>query len=332
MFDIVDPDFLSSATEGLYHRHIMSENGGLKVAVEADSLKSMPFIYADADHLQLKDVNVKTLNLKGIRANKAFFHKVMTAQLNADYISLRGATLYQSILVDASFVDSDLTNIVIEAVFMQGTRFNNAILEGANINMADLRWADFTGCDLEGVVINNSQLYAAVLKGVNLGGADLQGCIFSGDSDGSEADADIKDVDFSGCILNEADFARVIADGAEFTWAEMFEVNFEEAKLVGADFTDAQAGSGNFTHADMQSAVFLGASLEGANLEGADCSKACFYEAKMAGAFLTNTNFTDADFTNADLRGADFTGANTTGANFTGANIDDAIFDTVIVK
>lgn len=39
----------------------------------------------------------------------------------------------------------------IEKSSLTGVCFTDTILDGVNINMTDLRWADFSGCDLEGV-------------------------------------------------------------------------------------------------------------------------------------------------------------------------------------
>ena len=75
MFDSVDVDFIGRATLGLYHRHIATEAGGLEAIPSQESLVKTMFVYTDADYLQLKELNLNTLNLDGLRANKSLDRK-----------------------------------------------------------------------------------------------------------------------------------------------------------------------------------------------------------------------------------------------------------------
>ncbi len=119
---------------------------------------------------------------------------------------------------------------------------------------------------------------------------------------------DYQSRDFSGQVLN----------GADFSDSNCFLTNFRETKLVGAIFRDARLGSASLSYADLRkadlrNAILSNASLQNAdltqaNLAGADLSGVSVQNAILRGANLSKTkglvDGTGADFRDADLRGA----------------------------
>ena len=156
-------------------------------------------------------------------------------------------------------------------------------LSGADLDMADLRWANLDGVDLSSANLSRANFERAKLDNANL-----------------------KWTNFS---------------GVNFIWSTLIETDLSFANLNYANFTGTILRKIILNRADLNYARFIGANLmEGkltkANFTGADLTKANFTGADLRGAIFTKANLSFAKFTGADLKGADFTEANLTGANF----------------
>lgn len=179
-----------------------------------------------------------------------------------------------------------------------------------------------------------ADLHARFLEG-RLGGrravlknADLSGLSFKA--------KDMRQVDFTGCVMRGMDMAQA---------------NFAEARLYACDLTDSDLGHCNFSRADLRGARIESANLENANLDKADLRVGGFAEgglydtgqsvnfrganlsgAKMGGALAANADFSDAIMTGINMMGADLRGANLKGADLSGAQFFGAKMKGAQVK
>jgi uncharacterized protein YjbI with pentapeptide repeats len=149
---------------------------------------------------------------------------------------------------------------------------------------------------------------------------------------------DIRQVDFSGAILNRANFGFAWANYAHFECtdlntfssctqlqgasidngqlqgASLFEAqlqgaSLENAKLQGASLDNAQLQGASLDDAQLQGASLEGAQLQGASLEDAQLQGASLESAKLQGASLDNAQLQGASLKDAQLRAASFENA-----------------------
>ena len=118
------------------------------------------------------------------------------------------------------------------------------------------------------------------------------------------APLNLRECDFTGISLIEADLERAKARRAKFSRA-----NLRGAKLNHADLREA-----DLSGADLSQAHLLSADLSGANLDGA----------KLVGATLPHARLREASLRAADVSAAYLDGADMVAANLKDANLSDA--------
>lgn len=116
--------------------------------------------------------------------------------------------------------------------------------------------------------------------------------------------ADLRDVDLSLMVADQASLAMTDFRGARLYWA-----NLKATKLSRSRFDGATCSKADFTDADLKSAT-----LDRCNLWGAN-----FFSADLADADLRYTILKNADLRGANLRGANLQGADLDGALISGA-------------
>ncbi len=171
-----------------------------------------------------------------------------------------------------------------------------ADLSGADLTDADLSGADLTLAQLPGASLLRAKLPQAKLTLTNLKGANLERAnLIQAHLERATLTqarliaADLTAAQLPHSKLREARMRQVIADGANFSEADLRDVEAQEARLIAA----------NLSHADLQGADLTGASLMGANLQEA--------------------NLQDVSLQGADLREVQLRGANLAGTNLAGA-------------
>lgn len=187
---------------------------------------------------------------------------------------LRGAALAFSDLHKADFSDATLSQ----------ADMRHAALEGA-----DLRRADLTEVDLSNANLGEADLSQALLEDARLEQASLR---FANLAEAVLESANLKGADFWGAILTKTDLNQASARAA----------TFGEIKAEGADFTKADLRDVDLTNAMLAGAKLAGADLRGAGLRGADLTR--------------------ADLSGASLQGVDFSQCTLTGAMWDGAILD----------
>ncbi len=121
----------------------------------------------------------------------------------------------------------------------------------------------------------------------------------------------LNQLDFSGCQLEAAKFAKahlsgtyfkgVVLEGADFTDAWLEKADFTDAQLRGANFTKARMNEANLTKAKLRKADFTRTWLERADFTKAWVEDGYFTNAQLRGANFTRTGLFEADFKDAVL-------------------------------
>lgn len=104
---------------------------------------------------------------------------------------------------------------------------------------------------------------------------------------------------YSNAELTGKDFSGQILRAAEFSNANMEQVNFTDADLRGAVMSASVMTQANLHGADLSIAM-----LDQVKMIGADLSDAILQEALLLRTIFTNVNITGADFSDAILDGA----------------------------
>ncbi len=181
-------------------------------------------------------------------------------------LDLSGASLNG---VDLSGLD--LSHVNLRAARLVKTRLVGAKLDGAILDQTWLLEADLTGASLIG-----AHLFAAQMQRARADGADFSRARIAGDLTGaslrgakfieSNMSADMKNQSMG---LMRAVLASAIAEGADFTRADLMSADLRYLHAAGADFSGA-----SLQGADAAGADFTGAKWEGAKVQGLDLDSA----------------------------------------------------------
>jgi uncharacterized protein YjbI with pentapeptide repeats len=177
---------------------------------------------ADAD---LEEAVLPNTNLAGANFEGAYLIDANLAGANLEGANFEGASLENT-----NFEGANLTNANFKDVeTMESTKFNRAILIGANLenangketelNAANLSGANLTNANmivprlalanLQGANLQGARIYAANLRDANLQGVNLQGANLE---DGDLTNANLRGADLRGCNLNRTTLVGVLLD------------------------------------------------------------------------------------------------------------------------
>ncbi len=131
------------------------------------------------DHWTLLDCtfeecDLSLVRLDGLRAQGVRFRHCKLR--GVDWVaaaSLRLLELEDCMLDDASFLELDLTGIVLRRCRLRNALFSGAVLQGADLRGSDLRGARFDGADLRKADLREAQSYAFDPRTTRAGGARL---------------------------------------------------------------------------------------------------------------------------------------------------------------
>ena len=253
----------------------------------------------------------------------------------------------------------DLRGADLSGFNLAGTSFVGAILAGANLTGADLSNANLSKANLEGADLSGSNL-----SGANMRKAWLEGAIFSetnlaGVTSGEIAGTPQSTPPYSGIVNGYWIFPHADLTGADFSEANLDDVNFSTMNLTGADFSGAQMISTIFTESILTGANFTDATFKPRSLEGVtsggitgfkndydSCWLSCIFYKGYLVAPRTNLakanldgiavhgnggSIFQADLTDASLVGANLSGLNLGGVNFSNANLTNATLVGTVV-
>jgi uncharacterized protein YjbI with pentapeptide repeats len=160
----------------------------------------------------------------------------------------------------------------------------------------------------------------------------------TGGARGMFRSADLRGLDLSARLLNEADFTDALMCGCMIEGADLERTVLYRSDLRSANLIDANLRYANLRGALLSSAVMNGARMDGADLKRAILAQSEDYDplgegedaeprtrsadcahCSMRGVRLVDADLSGVNFAGAILAGADFSGARIEGANFEGA-------------
>jgi uncharacterized protein YjbI with pentapeptide repeats/serine/threonine protein kinase len=141
---------------------------------------------------------------------------------------------------DANLEGANLQDVHLISANLNGANLRNANLAGANLAHAKLLGADLRGANLAKANLIGTSAIGAKLDGANLAGANATLGNFSG-----------------------AQLTRIVGDRADFSGTEMYCANFVGARLDGALFRRADLTDVDFTGASLKDVRFQEAKTQG---------------------------------------------------------------------
>ncbi|MFF8381908.1 pentapeptide repeat-containing protein [Streptomyces sp. NPDC015661] len=154
----------------------------------------------------------------------------------------------------------------------------------------DLTNVNLRGANLEKANFANAQIYGADFTGARLSEASFRRSVLQpGEVELLEDHGPQGTVNFSGAVLEHADFRDALLEGAVFTGAWMTDVQMQKAYVNRSDFRGANIASGKFERADL-----TGSDVTDGRLNGADFTLADLAGATVAGAETGELNFRSA--------------------------------------
>jgi len=183
--------------------------------------------------------------------------------INADFgnSKLFETQLTDSTLTGASFWGSDIENVVMNGLELEGAEFVLGSLTGvdlrdANVNEANffgtiIIGADFTGADLRDVSMVQAQVSQTTFEGANLSGATMPRLL----SD--------ETVDLTDAVVNDTSFAQVTEEQLRST------KSYKDKNLQGIRVSAVDLSGWDLSNQDLRGAA-LGSDLDGLDLRGAN--------------------------------------------------------------
>ncbi|MDB9527883.1 pentapeptide repeat-containing protein [Oscillatoria sp. CS-180] len=237
-------------------------------------------VEVDLSNTQLYSTNMSGADLSRANLDDAILNGVTLDDANLTNTNLSSATIEGSFR-NAILSGANFTNAQIRFANFTGSNLTNANFADANVTYinfinADLSNADLTQATFEQIIYDTRTQFpedffppesGAYLLGpyssvagvraynLELADQDLTGIDFS--------EAQIE-ADFSGTILNNANFENAVAYLSIFTGASLIDVRFCNAQLAGINLTDA-----NLHGADLRGANLDGAVINNTNLQSA---------------------------------------------------------------
>jgi uncharacterized protein YjbI with pentapeptide repeats len=183
------------------------------------------------------------------------------------------------------------------------------------------------GMIVDGLEIQFADLFEASLTAASFVGADV--------SDGFLDGSTLTDANFSGAVLTGASFQFVDATGANFTNADLQFAFLDTSTLVEADFSNADLRDASFVDTMVTDANFTGAMVNGTAFVGSNFGEEQLYttasydQKNLQGIAFFLHDLSGWDFSGQDLTGADLGATDLTGTNLAGAIIADSLLGSV---
>ena len=161
--------------------------------------------------------------------------------------------------------------------------FDEAHLQGANLNKVDLQGVTMVGVFLSDANLSGANLTDALFGGALLTGADLSGADLSG--------ANLEGAFLSNANLQGAILRNAVMEGAILRGAELSDANLDSVDLTGANLNGAVLRGADLSGAVLTNAILRNTTLIGATYESKQLAQA----ASLVGATLRDgTRMTEA--------------------------------------
>jgi uncharacterized protein YjbI with pentapeptide repeats len=300
-------DFSNASLAGARFGPIQTINPGqncrtLMVNATLNAAEIQPALWGEIDFTNAVFLNLQAFTLQGQNLQNAILTGVYLVGVDFSGANLTGANLANAILTKASFVGAALNGVVMTGAQLKYADFSCSVFYGslpsgstctpppptsANPNVpANLAQAVLTGAILDSAVLNQVNLAGADLRETSFQSASLAGATLSSPPQLA--------------LVSGADFSA-----ADFTAAQLNNVDFQDTNLTGAIFNNVTIQGTIFSTVIMPGAQFSGATLKGIKFTNAILEGAKFKNATLQ----TDGSGVPVDFGCAQLGGTDFTNA-----------------------
>lgn len=215
--------------------------------------------------------DLSNLNYTGIDFSKSDFSGANLSQSNfsnPEWNRGRRSTFYFpeleidcSIFDRVNFTGADLSFAKFEDIYLGGSNFQHANLQGTSFLLSRLKEADFRSANFIDAHVNGQHVNTAT----NFQQSEIQRC------------------DFRECLL----------PGANFRMTDAQNTNYHKAVLVRAYFTESNLSNANLTNTNLEQTSFVKANLTGAKLNGAYLKQTQFKGANLYLADLSDAEWPD---------------------------------------
>jgi uncharacterized protein YjbI with pentapeptide repeats len=271
----------------------------------------------DLSGANLEDANLTGARLKGARLAGANLKRALLGDADLEGADLSGADLTQALLTHAHAPGARLGRTTLDLCVLGKMDLRGATLAEAKGQLMILTGADLTGADLRACDLHKALADGVVLTRADLTEAKLVQCSFAG--------AKAEGVKLTKALLSNTSFADADLHGADVGKAHGEGTNWSGGVLEDADFRLSVLPAAHFTRAKASSARFFGADLRDADFYRASVDRADFERANLYGANLGKATLNGTRFVRANLYDARFTGAGGKDCNLEGANLKRAI-------
>lgn len=294
------------------------------------------------------DELLKTNSCLGCDLRNIDLTKVSLSGKNLSYSDLTGINLKGLNLSNTVLYKANLSNITLDSnTTISNTDFSNANLSGANLVGITVGDSNFSNSDFSNAKIENSDLSYGYFSGANfsnstliendltgsdLTGSNLVGTILVGKSKLTLPQAEIKETNLSGQILDNLNFYKKDLTGTILSNTNLKNSILSEVLMTGADLSGSDLSGTNLSASNLEGVklkatkidsktLFTKADLSKADLTDFNLSGGNFSFANLSKQDLSKKDLSNVHFTFSSLRETNLTGANITGVNFNNANL-----------
>lgn len=291
---------------------------------------------ADFAHLEHSDFS-RNQNVKNALFNNAYLNNT----------NFSGTNLTQSIfrkcdLTGTRFRGANLSGAMFQEAQLTGSDFSPFIApaepEPAGFSWLNLFWSDSRKSKAPGQVASELQAgspapFSAPTESENGGDSPIQPDTASNQSEKLASKSSvpqrtlIKNADFTLAQLSEVNLSSADMEGARFNNALIEGSIFSSASLTRADFSGARINDSIFQKAQMSSTQFVRTEIRDSRFNDAPLKQSVFQN-----AFLTNVKFNGSDlghssFSETDFDRVDFSHASLEGSDLSGNNFYEVMFE-----
>jgi uncharacterized protein YjbI with pentapeptide repeats len=293
--------------------------------VQARVLAGDSFLQEDLTGLDLAGMDFSGADLREADLSGLDLRQCSFARVDLSGANLAGANLTQVNLQGANLKAADLTGATLSGASLEGAGLEETILESCVAQSVNFDEVQGSGADFSKASLRGSHFCKATLTGASFEEADLNLVILS--------DALLQDIRLDKVTALHSSFSRSDMTGARasdqcdfsgtsFAWCQLEGANFEGARCVQADFSCA----------DMHDVNLIACDLGEARLEYADLRNAKLAKARLANTTLAFANLFEATLEKAQLEGTNLRGANLYAAEFLDAGINNVDFEQANLK
>lgn len=193
------------------------------------------------------------------------------------------ANLRQTYLVGANLENANIGFADFQKATLRKVKFLNTNLQNADLQNADLQETEFRGADLRCTKFSYAKFQGTDLREADLREADLRNVnVFV-----KIEHVEYQITRFQDADLRKADFSNAILQHAVFSYSESQDTKFEGAKFLNTDLRDTIFLYANLQEVNLQEAYLHRANFSYAKFRDVDLQKATLWDTNLKGVDLS---------------------------------------------